>query len=136
MSKDANGHNGNDDNDRDGDLPMGSDDLGRSDGSSSCFQLLEESQAFLEATCGSRMEYKTRVAQATKCDMPDSKWTTCPELSVAVAATLSLSKDTIKEDKMAFRTQEIYMEALVPLTALLENTGEEDFSLKETIPMV
>ena len=37
---------------------------------------------------------------------------------------------------MAFRTQQMCMEAIAPLAALLKNTGDEAFSLKDAIPMV
>ena len=46
---------------------------------------------------------------------PDTKWTSLPPV---VEATLP--KDAIKEDKVAFRTQEVYMEAMVPLVSFLD----------------
>jgi len=58
----------------------------------------------------------------------------CPNLSPVVAATLP--NTAIKEDKLAFRTQQMYMEAVAPLTALLESTDDELFTIKEAILMV
>ena len=49
-----------------------------SDGSS--FRLSEKGKAFLETTCGSRLEYKTRKTKVEKDGKPDTKWTTCPSL--------------------------------------------------------
>ena len=112
-------HDGDDKDNRDGNQSDDDDEPGRSNGSDSCFKLSEEGEAFLEAACDSHMEYKTRVAQATRYGKPDSKWTTCPELSAVVAATLP--KGAVKEDKVAFRTQQMYMEAIAPLAALLED---------------
>jgi len=37
---------------------------------------------------------------------------------------------------VAFRTQEMYMEVLVPLVLLLDQADREDFTLKEAIPMI
>ena len=103
-----------------------------SDGSS--FRLSEEGEAFLETACGSRLEYKTRKAKAGKYGKPDTKWTTCPSLPPVVEATLP--KDAVKEDKIAFRTQEMYMEAMAPLVSCLEQADGEEFTLKEVIPMI
>lgn len=125
-------NNGN----RDSDLDPSEDEtdlLGTgSDGSR--FQLSEEGEAFLEATCGSRLEYATRKSQATKYGQPDSKWTTCPTLSPVVEATLP--KDAVKEDKGAYRSQLMYMEALAPLAACLEKASDDQFTIREAIPMI
>ena len=127
-------HDGDDlTRDRDGDLS----DTGEveSDGSSTArFQLSEEGEAFLEATFNSRLKYTDRKKQIAKYGEPDSKWTTCPSISPVVAATLPGS--ALAEDEVAFRMQQMYMEVTAPLVALLENTGDESFSMKEASPMV
>jgi len=51
-----------------------------------------------------------------------------------VAATLPSA--ALKDDKVVFRAQQIYMEAIVPLAALLESTDDENFIIKEATPMV
>jgi len=89
---------------------------------------LSEGEAFLEATFNSRLEYKDRKAKIAE---PDCN---CPKISSVMAATLP--NTTINGDKLAFQTQEMYMKVVVPLTALLENTGDESFTLKEAIPMI
>jgi len=81
-----------------------------SDGSS--FKLSKEDEAFRETACGSRLDYKSRKPKMAKYGVPDTKWTICPSLPPVVEATLP--KDAVKEDKVAFRTQEMYMEAMVP----------------------
>ena len=37
---------------------------------------------------------------------------------------------------MVFRTQEMYMEVMVPLGSLLDQADRKDFTLKEAIPMI
>ena len=103
-----------------------------SDGSR--FQLSKEGKAFLKATCGSCLEYATRKSQATKNGQPHSKWTTCPTLSPVVEATLP--KDAVKEDKGTYRSQLMYMEALAPLAACLEKASDDQFTIREAIPMI
>ena len=61
----------------------------------------------------------------------DTKWTSLPPV---VEATLP--KDAIKEDNVAFRTQEVYMEAMVPLVSFLDQVDWEDITLKEAVPMI
>ena len=51
-----------------------------------------------------------------------------------MAATLPPAAN--KDDKMVLRSQEMYMEAIAPLAALLENTDDENFTIKEAISMV
>ena len=81
------------------------------------FKLSEEGEAFLETVFGSRLEYATWKAKAAKYGQPDSKWAMCPELSPVVAATLP--KEAVKNDKVAFHTQQLWTEAAGPLTACL-----------------
>ena len=108
---------------------------GESDGSHAPqFTLSVEGEAFLEATFDSRLSYKDRRKQIVRYGEPDSKWTTCPSISPVVAATLPSA--ALKEDKAAFRAQEMYMEAMAPLAALLESTDDENFTIKEAILMV
>jgi len=135
-SEGTSSHDGDNTVDHDGDLSdVEGIELDGSDGSNNTrYQLSEEGEAFLEATFDSRLDYKDRKAQIAKYGVPDCKWTACPTLSPVVAATLP--NTAIKEDKQAFRTQEMYMEAVTPLTALLESTDDETFSIKEAIPMV
>jgi len=144
LDSDGEGNNSREDASRDGDNDGNcdsklnpSDDeldipLAGSDGSR--FQMLEEGEAFLEATCGSHLEYTSRKAQTAKYGQPDSKWTTCPTLSLVVEATLP--KDAIKEDKGAYRSQLMYMEAIAPLAACLEKAGDPQFTIREAIPMI
>ena len=126
-------HDGDSDDSRDGDHS----DSGEmeNDGSrSSRFILSEGGEAFLETTFNSRLEYKDRKRHIAKYGEPESKWTTCPSISPVVAATLP--PVAIREDKTAFRSQQMYMEAVAPLAALLENTDDDKFTIKEAIPMV
>ena len=98
------------------------------------FSLSEEGQAFLETVFSSRLDYAARKAKMAKYGQPDSKWTMCPELSPVVAATLS--KEAIKNDKVAFRTQQLWMEATGPLTVCLEKAHEGGLTVQDAIPMI
>ena len=51
-----------------------------------------------------------------------------------MAATLS--KEAVKEDKVAFRAQQIWIEAAIPLAACLEKAHKGDFLVPEAIPMI
>jgi len=126
-------HDGDNVDDRDGDLS----DTGEVEGDgsqASRFTVSAEGDAFLEATFDSRLSYKDRKKQVAKYGEPDSKWTICPSISPVVAATLPAT--AIKDDKVAFRSQEMYMEAIAPLAAVLESTDDEKFTIREAIPMV
>ena len=57
----------------------------------------------------------------------------CPELSPVVAVTLS--KEVMK-NKVAFCTQQLWMEATGPLTACLEKAHEGQLTVQEAIPMI
>jgi len=121
------------DSDNEEDPPEDGEINTESDGSN--FKLSEEGEAFLETACGSRLDYKTRKPKMAKYGIPDTKWITCPSLPPVVEATLP--KDAVSKDKTAFRTQEMYMEAMAPLVSLLEQAGaSEEFTLKEAIPMI
>ena len=98
------------------------------------FKLSEEGEAFLETVFGSRLEYATRKAKAAKYGQPDSKWAMCPELSPVVAAMLP--KEAVKNDKVAFRTQQLWTEAAGPLTACLEKAHEGQLTIQEAILMI
>ena len=98
------------------------------------FKLFEEGETFLETVFNSRLEYAARKAKVTKYGQPDSKWTMCPELSPVVAATLS--KEAVKSDKVAFRTQQLWMEATGPLTACLEKAHEGELTVQDAVPMI
>ena len=90
------------------------------------FKLSEEGEAFFEVARRSYLEYK---AKADKYGRPDTKWTVFPWLPLVVEATLP--KDAVKEDEIAFRTQEMYMELMAPLVSCLEQAREEEFTLRE-----
>ena len=98
---------------------------------SSQFTQSNEGKAFLETTFNSRLNYKDRKKHITKYGEPDYKWTTSPSISPVVAATFPPA--TIKDDKAPFRSQEMYMEAVAPLAALLEHTDDEQTSSSERL---
>ena len=58
----------------------------------------------------------------------------CPELLPVVAATLS--KEAIKNDKVTFRTQQLWMEATGPLTACLEKAHDGELTVQVDVPMI
>ena len=84
----------------------------------------------MEATFDSRLNYKNRRKQIVRYGEPDSRWTTCPSISPVAVATLPSA--ALKDDKVAFWAQEMYMEAMAPLAA----TDDDNFTIKEAISMV
>ena len=110
------------------------DEPGTTEGDGLSFRLSEEGEAFMEATFGSKLEYSTRKAKVAKYGTPDSVWLKCPELSPVVAATLS--KEAVKENKAAFRAQQMWIEAAIPLATCLEKAHEGDLSAAEAVPMI
>ena len=98
---------------------------------SECFKLSEEGKAFLETVFGSRLEDATRKAKVAKYGQVDSKSAMCPGLSPVVAATLP--KEAVKNDKVAFRTQQLWTEAAGPLTVCLEKAYEGQLTIQEAI---
>ena len=98
------------------------------------FKLSEEGKAFLKTVFDSRLEYATWKAKATKYGQLDSKWAMCLELSPIMAATLL--KKAVKNNKVAFRTQQLWTEAAGPLTACLEKAHVGQLTIQETISMI
>ena len=47
-----------------------------------------------------------------------------------------LPKETVKEDKWTFRTQQLWLEAAVPLVSLLEAAHEDKLDPKTAVTMV
>ena len=88
----------------------------------------------METVFNSRLEYAARKAKVTKYGQSASKWMMCPEPSLVVAATLS--KEAVKSDKVAFHTQQLWMEATGPLTACLEKAHEGELTVQDAVPMI
>ena len=93
------------------------------------FTISEEGEAFLETVFGLRLEYVTRKAKMAKYGQPNSKWTMCPELSPVVVATLL--NEAIKNDKVAFRAQQLWMEVTGPLTTCLEKAHSGELTVQD-----
>ena len=65
---------------------------------------------------------------------PDSNWTRCPELGSVVKGILATK--TLKQDKVSYRSQQLWLEAVGPLVACLEKAHAGTLSLPEAIPML
>ena len=98
------------------------------------FTISEEGEAFLEIVFGSQLECATRKAKMAKYGQLDSKWMICLELLPVLAA--NLLKEAIKKDKVAFRTQRLWMKATGPLTACLEKAHDGELTVQDAIPMI
>ena len=98
------------------------------------FQLSEEGETFLETVFNSKIEYSTRKAKLAKYGQLDFKWTRCPELGSVVKGILS--NKALKQDKVSYRSQQLWLEAAGPLVAYLEKVHAGTFSLQEAIPML
>ena len=91
-------------------------------------------QAFLEATFGIKLDYTARHKHLAKIGFPDTKWMKTPSLPPVMACILP--KETIKEDKWTFRTQQPWLEAAVPLVSLLETAHENKLDPKMAVTML
>ena len=87
-----------------------------------------EGEAFLETTFGSKLDYTARRKQVDKIGTPDTKWVKTPVLPPVIASILP--RETVKEDKHTFRTQQLWLEAAVPLVSLLETVHEDRMDLR------
>ena len=98
------------------------------------FKLSEEGETFLETVFSSKMESATRKSKLVKYGQPDSRWTRCPELGSVVQGILS--NEALKQDRVSYRSQQLWLEAAGPLVACLEKAHEGNLSLQEAIPML
>ena len=120
---------------RDGEVSE--DDSGQSDAEGNtpkAYAVSAEGEAFLEATFGTKLDYTARRKQLAKIGSPDTKWVKTPSLPPVMASILP--KETIKEDKRTFRTQQLWLEAAVPLVSLLETAHEDKLDPKTAVTMV
>ena len=125
-------YSGNEDGDSD---PAGGTDT--EDHTSSAvdrFEVSEEGEAFLETAFTSRLKYATRKAKVAKYGQPDSRWAMCPELDSVVEGVLP--NEALARDKVAYRSQEMWLEAAGPISACLERANEGTLTLPEVIPML
>ena len=120
---------------RDGELSE--DDSGLSDAEGNtpkAYAVSPEGEAFLETTFGSQLDYAARRKQVIKIGLPDTKWVKTPMLSPVMASILP--KETVKEDKRTFRTQQLWLEAARPLVSLLETAHQDKLDPKTAVTMV
>ena len=122
-----------DNEERGSDPPSDAEDH-KSSGTAECFKLSEEGETFLETVFSSKMEYATRKAKVGKYGQPDSRWTSCPELGSVVEGILS--NEALKQDKVTYRSQQMWLEAAGPLVACLEKAHAGTLTLPEAIPML
>lgn len=69
-----------------------------------------------------------------KIGFPDTKWTKTPVLPPLMASILP--KETVKEDKRTFRTQQSWLEAAASLVSLLETAYDDKLDPKIAVTMV
>ena len=98
------------------------------------FKLSVEGESFLETVFPSKMEYAMRKMKLAKYEQPDSRWIRCPELGSVVEGILS--NEALKQDKVSYRSQQLWLKAAGPLVLCLETAHEGNLSLQEAIPML
>jgi len=98
------------------------------------FTVSEEGELFLETIFAPKLKYSTRQAKVAKYGQPNSKYTKCPALGSVVEGILS--NEVLKQDKVAYKSQEMWLEAAGPLTACLEKAHEGALTVPEVIPML
>ena len=106
----------------------------KSSDTAKCFKFSEEDETFLKTVFSSKMEYSMRKVKVAKYRQPDSKWTRCLELGSVVEGILAT--ETLKHDKVSYRSQQLWFEAAGPLVACLEKAHTGTLSLPEAIPML
>ena len=113
------------------------DDSGQSDAEGNtpkAYAVSTEGKAFLDATFGKKLDYTARCKHLAKIGSPDTKWVKTPSLPPVMASILLKKK--IKEDKRTFITQQLWLEAAVPLVSLLETAHEDKLDPKTAVKMV
>jgi len=98
------------------------------------FMLSEEGEASFEAIFNSRMEYASRKAKVAKYSQPDLRWEKCPQPNLVVQGILSM--EALKQDRVAYRSQEMWLQAMEPLAAALEKASEGTLTLPDVVPMI
>ena len=91
-------------------------------------------EAFLETTFGTKLEYTARRKHLAKIGSPETRWVKTPVLPPVMASILP--KETVKEDKRTFRTQQLWLEAAAPLMSLQETAHEDRLDPKTAVTMV
>ena len=84
--------------------------------------LSDAASAFLEATFGSKLDNKTRVAKAKGQGTPDSQWIRCAKIDQVVATNVPSAARTA--DRSASRLQQFWLDAVNPLVFILEKAEE------------
>ena len=84
--------------------------------------LLDAASVFLEATFGSKLDNKARVAKAKGQGTPNSCWIRCAKIDPAVTANVPPAARTA--DRAASRLQQFWLDAVNPLVLILERAEE------------
>ena len=120
---------------RDGKVSENDSDPGDAeDNTPKAYAVSAEGEAFLEATFGSKLDYAARRKQVVKIGSPDTRWVKTPVLPPVLASILP--RETVKEDKRSFRSQQLWLEAAAPLVSLLEIAHEDKLDPKTAVTMV
>ena len=93
-----------------------------------------EGEAFLETTFRTKLDYTVRRKHLAKIGFPETRWVKTPVLPPVMASILP--KETVKEDKRTFRTQQFWLEAAALLVSLLETAHEDRLDPKTVVTMV
>ena len=120
---------------RNGEVSKNNSDPGNAeDNTPKAYAVSAEGEAFLEATFGSKLDYAARHKQVVKIGSPDTRWVKTPVLPPVLASILP--RETVKEDKRSFRSQQLWLEAAAPLVSLLETAHEDKLDPKTAVTMV
>ena len=69
-----------------------------------------------------------------KYGQPDLRWAKCPQLDPVVEGILSM--EALKQDRVAYRSQVMWLQAMGPLAAALEKVSEGTLILPEVVPII
>jgi len=93
--------------------------------------LSEPTKTFLEAAFSAVMSNEDRKKRVGKVGIPDCDQIRCPKLDGVLKAVLP--KDAIKADGYLSRLQQFWLDAVAPLTALLESAEAGDLTPEKAV---
>lgn len=112
----------------------GDDSEDEGDGYGRVVSLSEATKALLETTFSSPMSNSDRKKRVEKFGVPDCEWVRCPKLDPVLKTTLP--KEAIKADGYLSRLHQFWLDAVAPLTAMIESADAGKLTVAEAVTAV
>ena len=107
---------------------------GEIEGNATLVTLSEATKAFLETAFSSEMTNSDRRKRVEKFGVPECDAVRCPKLDPVLKSTLP--KEAIKADGYLSRLQQLWLDAVAPLTAVIENAEAGELSVDGAVAAV